>query len=44
MPRRNETTASYSFEQNVDEPFVYELISEGNVILLVIYVDDILII
>ena len=35
---------TYGFEQNIDEPCVYELINEQTVVFLVLYVDDILLI
>ena len=33
-----------SFEQNVDEPCVYKHIDDKNVVFLVLYIDDILLI
>ncbi|KAA0037272.1 gag/pol protein [Cucumis melo var. makuwa] len=35
---------SYSFDQNVDEPYVYKKINKGKLAFLVLYVDDILLI
>ena len=35
---------SYNFEQNVDDPCVYKRFIDGNVVFLVLYVDDILLI
>ena len=35
---------SYNFEQNVDEPCVCKRVIEGNVVFLILYVDDILLI
>ena len=42
--RFDETIKTYGFEQNVDEPCVYMYIKEKNVVFLVLYVDDILLI
>ena len=35
---------SYGFTQLEDEPCVYKMIHEGNVVFLILYVDDILLI
>ena len=42
--RFNETIKSYGFEQSVAEPCVYKQIDKDNVVFLVLYVDDILLI
>ena len=42
--RFDETIKTYGFEQNVDEPCIYKLINEQNVVFLVHYFDDILLI
>ena len=42
--RFDTTIKSYNFEQNIDEPCVYKRIIDGNVVFLVLYVDDILLI
>ena len=39
-----ETIKAYGFEQNVDEPCVYNYIKEKKVVFLVLYIDDILVI
>ena len=42
--RFNEAIKSYGFEQSLVEPCVYKQIDKDNVVFLVIYVDDILLI
>ena len=42
--RFDETIKTYGFKQNVDEPCVYKHIKEKNVVFLVLYVDDILLV
>ena len=42
--RFDTTIKSYDFEQNVDVPCVYKCVIDRNVVFLVLYVDDILLI
>ena len=40
----DETIKTYGFEQNIDEPCVCQLINNGSVVFLILYVDDIFLI
>ena len=42
--RFDQAVKTYGFIQSEDEPCVYKLIHEGNIVFLVLYVDDILLI
>ena len=42
--RFDEAIKSYGFEQNLDEQCAYNFIKEKNVVFLILYVDDILLI
>ena len=40
----DEAIKSYGFDQNIDEPCLYKYIKDHNVVFLVLYIDDILLI